>query len=148
MKLIRRNWFAFACLATAVVMGTLWLFGQQPRAVTPQANLTAHELGTISLFETTSPSVVHIESITVRRDFFTLNLHKLPSGTGTGFIWDRDGHIVTNYHVVSEANAAQVILADNSRWNATWVGAEKDKDIAVLKIEAPKEKLTPVPPQL
>ncbi len=123
----------------------MWLVGQgQPRPVAPRVNFLPQEQATINLFETTSPSVVHIESISVRRDFSTLNLTKIPAGTGTGFIWDRDGHIVTNYHVIREANAAKVILNDQTTWNAKLVGAEPDKDLAVLKIDAPVEKLTPI----
>ncbi len=145
MKPIRRNWLAASGLAAAALMGTLWLMGQgQPRAIAPRADLLPNEVATINLFETTSPSVVHIESIAVRRDFFTLNLTKIPAGTGTGFIWDKHGHVVTNYHVIREANAAKVILSDQSTWNAKLVGAEPDKDLAVLKIDAPEAKLKPI----
>ena len=152
MKLIRSNFFAVLCLMGATVMGTLWVKGQVERhehegfsrAIAPRPKLSNQELTTISLFETTSPSVVHIESITMRRDFFSLNLMKIPAGTGTGFIWDSEGHIVTNYHVIHQANAVQVILSDQSTWNAELIGAEPDKDIAVLKIDAPKEKLRPI----
>tara|TARA_R110002096_G_scaffold316010_17_gene510437 strand:+ start:697 stop:1785 length:1089 start_codon:yes stop_codon:yes gene_type:complete len=145
MKLIRRNWAAVLGFSSAILLGTLWLMGQgQPREISPRADLYPSEIATINLFETTSPSVVHIESIAVRRDFFTLNLTKIPAGTGTGFIWDQQGHVVTNYHVIKDANAAKVILSDQSTWNAKLVGAEPDKDLAVLKIDAPKEKLRPI----
>lgn len=152
MNLTHRNWFSYLSLSAALILGTLWVHGQvskvslgpEPREVTPRPPLTQSELSNIELFERSSPSVVHIESIAVRRNIFSMNLTKIPAGTGTGFIWDDKGHVVTNYHVIRNANAAQVILSDRSTWNATLVGAEPDKDIAVLRIEAPKDRLPPI----
>ena len=88
--------------------------------------------------------MVHIESIAVRRDVFTMNVMKIPAGTGTGFIWDNKGHVITNFHVIQGASAVQVILSDRTTWNADLVGAEPDKDIAVLKIAAPENTLRPI----
>ncbi len=116
----------------------------KPRPITPRGDLAAGETTTIELFEQASPSVVFITSIAHRRDFFTFNIFKIPQGTGSGFIWDEDGHIVTNYHVIKDANAVEVTLADHSLWKATLVGAEPAKDLAVLRISAPREKLTPI----
>jgi S1-C subfamily serine protease len=109
--------------------------------------LSEDERRTIEVFETSSPSVVHIQSSAlVRRDFFSLNLTRIPAGSGTGFVWDTRGHVVTNFHVIQsqvEDNrvSLQVILSDQSAWDAEVVGIEPDKDLAVLKIEAPAEKL-------
>jgi S1-C subfamily serine protease len=69
---------------------------------------------------------------------------EIPSGTGSGFVWDRNGHIVTNFHVIQSANRLQVTLADRTTWPATLVGYAAEKDLAVLKIEAPREKLFPI----
>jgi len=88
---------------------------------------------------------VHITTLEVQRDFFSLNVQQVPRGTGTGFIWDDRGHIVTNFHVIQGANAAKVTLADQSTHNARLVGAFADRDLAVLKIDAPREKLPPIP---
>jgi S1-C subfamily serine protease len=89
--------------------------------------------------------VVHITAIAVQRDLFTLNLYQIPEGTGTGFIWDNSGNIITNFHVIQNADAAQVTLADQSNWKARRVGAAPDKDLAVLRIDAPANKLRAIP---
>lgn len=116
-----------------------------PRAVTPRGELAADEKATIALFRQASPSVVHITTLTVARDFFTLNLLQVPEGTGSGFIWDDAGHVVTNFHVIQNADAAQVTLADQSTWKAKRVGVAPDKDLAVLRIDAPRSRLKPIP---
>jgi S1-C subfamily serine protease len=116
----------------------------QPRAVTPRGPLAADEQAHVDLFRKASPSVVHITSLGVQRDLFSMNVQQVPRGTGTGFVWDSSGHIVTNFHVIQGANGAKVTLADQSSYEATLVGAFPDRDLAVLKIDAPKEKLPPL----
>jgi S1-C subfamily serine protease len=116
-----------------------------PRAITARGELAADEKSTIELFKTVSPSVVYITSMTIRQDFFSLRALEIPRGAGSGFIWDEAGHIVTNYHVIADAQAARVTLADRSTWPAHLVGAEPDKDLAVLKIDAPRGQLPPIP---
>ncbi len=74
-----------------------------------------------------------------------MNPVDIPLGTGSGFVWDRDGHIVTNSHVVEEGKSYQVVLSDQSKWPAKLVGSEPDKDLAVLKVNAPSELLNPLP---
>jgi S1-C subfamily serine protease len=115
-----------------------------PRAVTPRGDLADDEKTTIELFERTSPSVAYITSIAHRRDFFGFNVFEIPQGTGSGFVWDKAGHIVTNFHVIMDANAVDVTLADHSKWKATLVGAEPSKDLAVLRISAPASVLVPI----
>ncbi len=116
-----------------------------PRPVTPRADLTEAEKATIALFEQASPSVVYITSLTVQRDFFSWNVTEIPRGTGTGFVWDDDGHIITNFHVIQGANKALVTLADRTTWEASLVGTAPEKDLAVLRIDAPAERLRPIP---
>ena len=111
----------------------------------PEPDLQDEERATIELFERASPAVVYITSIAVRRNAFSLNSTQIPQGSGSGFIWDRQGHVVTNYHVIANANAAQVTLSDQSTWDARYVGGAAEKDLAVLKINAPANKLTPLP---
>jgi len=89
--------------------------------------------------------VVHITTIAVQRDLFTLNLYQIPEGTGSGFIWDTGGNIITNFHVIQNADAAQVTLADQSTWKARVVGVAPDKDLAVLRIDVPSNRLRPIP---
>jgi putative serine protease PepD len=66
------------------------------------------------------------------------------SATGTGFVYDGDGHIVTNEHVIDGASSVSVKLSDGSTWKATVVGSDISSDLAVLKISAPASKLTPL----
>jgi len=121
-----------------------WLGPQgaiQPRPITPRGDLADDEKSTIAIFRNASPSVVHITSVTRRRDRLSLNVLEIPEGTGTGFIFDDAGHIVTNYHVIRAAQAARVTLADNSTWDARLVGYEPNKDLAVLRIDATPDRL-------
>jgi S1-C subfamily serine protease len=114
----------------------------EPRAITARGDLAEDEKATIELFRQSSPSVVHITSLaSVRRDFFSLNVEQIPRGTGTGFLWDDQGNVVTNFHVIAGASSALVTLADHSRWEAAIVGRAIDKDLAVVRIRAPQEKL-------
>jgi len=113
---------------------------------TPQVSgRSSDELATIHLFAAASPSVVHITTHTLERDYFSLNVMEVPQGTGSGFVWDEAGHVVTNYHVIEGASGAQVALADHSTWPADLVGVAPDKDLAVLKINAPADRLHPIP---
>ena len=116
-----------------------------PRAVTPRSELDTEEKATIALFRQSSPSVVHITTLAVRQDLFTLNLLQIPEGTGSGLIWDDTGNIVTNFHVIQNADVAQVTLADHSTWKARRVGIAPDKDLAVLKVDAPRGQLRAIP---
>lgn len=116
-----------------------------PRAVSPRGEFSPDEKSTIALFRQASPGVVNITAIGVQRDLFTLNLHQIPQGTGSGFVWDTNGNIITNFHVIQNASAAQVTLADQSSWKAQLVGVAPDKDLAVLRIDAPAKRLHPIP---
>jgi len=115
-----------------------------PRAVTSRGPLLAEEVNNIDVFRKTSPSVVHITTLESQRDFFSMNVQQVPRGTGTGFLWDERGHVVTNFHVIQDANAARVTLADQSVYSARLVGAFPDRDLAVLRIDAPASKLRPI----
>ena len=117
----------------------------EPRAITPRGDLAADEQATIELFHETSPAVVHITRIEIRRSRLTLNPLEIPRGVGSGVIWDDIGHIVTNSHVIRGAQRAEVTLSDNSVWPAEVIGEAPDKDLAVLRIEAPREKLRSIP---
>ncbi|MDO8948115.1 MAG: trypsin-like peptidase domain-containing protein [Desulfocapsaceae bacterium] len=116
-----------------------------PHVVAARGNLAADEQNTIDVFKNVSPAVVYITSIALRHDLFSLNAIEIPQGTGSGFIWDDQGRVVTNYHVISDANRIQVTMSDNSVWKAVLIGAAPDKDLAVLQIDAPKHLLKPIP---
>ncbi len=114
------------------------------RTVEARGDLASDEQNTIDIFRNAAPSVVYITSIAVRRNLFSLNVQEIPQGTGSGFIWDRQGRIVTNYHVISDASRLEVTLADHTSWKAALVGAAPDRDLAVLQIAAPADKLRPI----
>ena len=116
-----------------------------PRVVVARGDLAEDEKNTIAVFQETSPSVVYITSIEVRRSLFSLNVYEIPQGTGSGFVWDREGMIVTNYHVVGDASRVEVSLGNGSVYKGILVGAAPDKDIAVLQISAPADELKPIP---
>jgi S1-C subfamily serine protease len=120
-------------------------FEPRPVAQRPDDKLGADEQSTIDVFSKFSRSVVHITSLQTRRDRMTLDMAEIPQGTGSGFVWDQAGHIVTNFHVVQLGNTASVTLNDNTTYPATIVGVAPDKDIAVLHIDAPPQKLLPLP---
>ncbi len=116
----------------------------EPRAVTPRGALADYEQTTVDLFAQTSGSVVFITTKARVTDRFMRSVQEVESGTGSGFVWDTEGHIVTNYHVIESASKAQVVFADQTSYDATLVGKSPDNDLAVLRIDAPKTALKPV----
>lgn len=97
----------------------------------------------IKLFEKNTPSVVFINTFTEQVDAFSLNVMEIPYGTGSGFVWDKDGHIVTNYHVIRNSKSAQVIVTSldgksTKAYKAMVTGVDPDKDIAVLYVDNQK----------
>ncbi|MFO0981826.1 MAG: trypsin-like peptidase domain-containing protein [Planctomycetota bacterium] len=110
----------------------------------PTGPLQPDELNTINIFRGVAPSVVFVTGLTEGFDLASLEATAVPQGSGTGFTWDEDGHIVTNYHVAAIGTSLVVRLSDGTVWDATLVGKEPNKDIAVLHIDAPKASLKPV----
>eukprot|EP01043_Picozoa_sp_COSAG02_P068407 COSAG02_NODE_11351_length_1742_cov_1.244066_1_plen_470_part_00 len=112
--------------------------------------LTEAERSTVSLFERCSPSVAFIQTtVAQQRGQLSLNAtEEVPAGTGTGFVWDDKGHVVTNFHVIKDAinrGRAKVTLSQGTNaFDATLVGMEPDKDVAVLKVDTPPEELVPI----
>jgi S1-C subfamily serine protease len=125
-----------------------------PASVTPEvpppspSAYIEDERNTMAVFEAASRATVFVTQRQVVRDF-SRGLVEVPRGSGTGFLWDDRGHVVTNYHVVDGARALSVTLADGSELPATFVGGEPRKDIAVLRIDAPADKLVAIrlPPE-
>ena len=116
----------------------------QTREPSPRGDLTSVEQATIQLFEAVSPSVVYITTLAQRRNFLTGLTSEVPSGTGSGFIWDEAGHIVTNMHVVEGADVAQIVLHDQTSYRAKLVGYSPAHDLAVLQIDTDDAILRPV----
>ncbi|MEZ4912164.1 MAG: trypsin-like peptidase domain-containing protein [Saprospiraceae bacterium] len=115
------------------------------REVTPVAVITDTEQATIDLFEKSAPSVCFITTLQERQDLWNRNITEIPSGTGSGFIWDLDGHIITNFHVINGGSKFKVALSDGVAYDAKVVGVEPNKDLAVLKINIDGSKLRPIP---
>ncbi len=116
-----------------------------PRPVTPRGELHPDEKATIELFEKSKASVVFISTREKVVDVWTRNVFSVPRGTGSGFIWDDDGHVITNFHVIQGANEARVRLADGRDYKAVLVGVSPAHDIAVLKIAVDFKRPPPVP---
>ena len=116
-----------------------------PRPITPRGELGAEEKATIDLFERSRESVVYITTRSRVRDIWTRNVYSVPRGTGSGFIWDDAGHVITNYHVIEDASEAIVKLADGREFKASLVGASKSHDLAVLNITVPAKRPAPIP---
>jgi S1-C subfamily serine protease len=117
----------------------------QPRAIVPRGPLGVDERNTIGVFESVSPSVVFITTVQYVRDFFSPNVMRVPQGTGSGFIWDEQGRVVTNFHVIRGAQEALVRLGDQRSFAARLVGASPEHDIAVLEIDVPADLPPPIP---
>lgn len=116
-----------------------------PRLITPRGDLAKDEQSTIELFENARGSVVFITTKALVRDFWSRNVFSVPRGTGSGFIWDDNGHIITNWHVVENASEAIIKLADGRDYKAALVGASPAHDIAVLRVGIGFNRPTPVP---
>ena len=116
-----------------------------PRPITPRGPLTPEEKSNIAVFESAKGSVVYITTSEQVLDYRTLSVQKVPYGTGSGFIWDSAGHVVTNLHVIAEASEATVRLSDGKDYPATLVGVSRAHDIAVLQIRIPAKSAVPIP---
>lgn len=110
-----------------------------------EVSLNSHEQQVIKHFENLSPSVVYVTNLGVRRVGFSRDVTSIPQGTGSGFVWDKNGTIITNFHVIKGAQDVEVTLSDGSVWKAKPVGFEPEKDLAVIDIDAPADVLSPIP---
>lgn len=106
------------------------------------AALTEDEKNNIFVYNQVASSVVNVSSVVMELDFF---LNPAPKqGSGSGIILDARGYILTNHHVITEAQSIQVTLSDGSSYPAKLVGFDPDSDLAVIRIDAPKDKLKPI----
>lgn len=110
----------------------------------PIGDLGADERANIEVFERISPSVTYITNKRLQRDYFSFNVMEVPQGTGSGFLWDNKGHVVTNFHVVYEADEIEVRLQDGKSYDADVVGADPDHDLVVLQINSTNLNISPV----
>lgn len=141
---------AFALFAISVIYKHFWGGGENIessvglRIEEPSSDLLAYERNTIEVFQKTSPSVVFVHNLQSRRNFFSFNVTEYQAGSGSGFLWDRSGHIVTNFHVVQGASRIAVTLIDGNTYVAQTIGVEPRKDLAVLKIDLRSTNVTPL----
>ncbi len=137
-----------ACFLTGLYSAWLPAFDGMNDILAAQSpaptELSPDEQATIAVFERATRSVVFIANTAMQRDPWSFNLFEVPQGSGTGFVWSRQGHIVTNFHVIYGADAITVTLADQVEYKAKVVGVDPDHDIAVLQIQAPESALQPV----
>ena len=147
---MRKLFWISLILTTGVLVG--WCSSQalvrpasSPRPVAPRGPLPAWEQAGIDRFREARPSVVYITTIAYQRDLFSFDVQAVPTGTGSGFVWDELGHIVTNYHVVENAQELEVTLSDHSTHRARVVGLAPEKDLAVLRLVSPPARLRPIP---
>jgi len=134
-----------ALAGLALVVSAAWCADGPGRGPAPGEGLSDVEQRTIRVFEACSPGVVSVANRAMVQDWLSLRVYEVPQGTGTGFVWDRKGHIITNYHVIHEASEIQVSMRDGTTYEARVVGADPDHDLAVLRIEAPEAVLVPIP---
>eukprot|EP00877_Chromochloris_zofingiensis_P012461 jgi/Chrzof1/7469/Cz02g25040.t1 len=115
---------------------------EEPVKQAEQAGLLPEEVTTIKIFQRNTPSVVNITNIReVSNRFYSMDTQKIPTGTGSGFIWDDKGHVITNFHVIKGASEVKVTLLDQSSYTAKVVGIDPDKDVAVLQLQMADDKI-------
>jgi S1-C subfamily serine protease len=126
--------------------------GAQLREATQRGPLQPDEQQTIGVFERSWPGVVFITPVDMHLDWRTGAVREVPRGTGSGFVWDTKGNIVTNFHVIQATNGrpgevvAKVLVPGISEpLNAVLVGRDPNHDIAVIRVDAPEDKLKPLP---
>lgn len=140
--------FAKILIPTVLLSSMLFIFstngkessGKPPApkpslSTTPTDWLIENEKNTVNVFQKTSPLVVFVHNFASYRDFYSLRATQVQQGTGSGFIWDSKGHIVTNFHVIRNASQISVTLNNGKTIKAKRVGVEPRKDLAVLKID-------------
>jgi len=106
---------------------------------------TEDETNTMEIFRKASPAVVYVTNTALGRSIFSLDIMEIPRGSGTGFVWDRNGLIVTNFHVISGAQKLTVTLQDRSEHDAEVIGVAPEKDLAVLRMNQPPSDLVTLP---
>jgi 2-alkenal reductase len=144
----RRHLIIWALIIASVWLGDrlirdLYFVGDEVRTVTPRGDLSATETSTIALFDEAAPSVVYIT--TFAREVDISGRTGVRRGAGSGFIWDRSGHVVTNHHVVEGASRVGVRLESGEVLEARVVGSAPDVDLAVLRLEETRAELRPIP---
>jgi len=104
-----------------------------------------NEKNSINVFQSTSDSVLNVSNMKTARNIFDFDASDVQAGMGSGFVWDKDGHIVTNFHVVDGGDNFLIAFKnDKKQYKAKFVGADPKKDIAVLKLQELPKNLKPI----
>ncbi len=141
---MRRSRLLFVgSLMLGIVLGLFVSTGLQRAPDSSGSGLDVEERHTIQLYKDSSRSVAFITTQVERVDYWSRNVLEVPAGSGSGFVWDDRGHVVTNFHVVQDSDSQKVTLGDQT-FDAKTVGFARDQDLAVLRIQAPSEKLAPI----
>ena len=106
---------------------------------------TEDEANSTEIFSKASPAVVFVTNKALRRNLFNLNIQEIPRGSGTGFVWNTSGLVVTNFHVIAGAHRLTVTLQDTTEYDAEVIGIAPEKDLAVLRMIDPPEDLSTLP---
>lgn len=114
----------------------------QPLASLTDPSVATDEKNNQEIYQAFSPGVVNITSTVIVQDWFNAYPQQ---GTGSGSVLDKEGNILTNYHVIQEAEKLEVTLSNNHTFTARVLGVDQDNDLAVIKIDAPASELVPVP---
>lgn len=136
------RWFASLAVVALTILCSPSLSRAQDSPL--PSYLLEDERNTINVFQRASDSVVFITNSLRQQNLFSRNVMEVPRGSGSGFVWDRRGYIVTNAHVIQGGNSFLVTLHDGSVHDATRIGVDEFKDIAVLKIDTGNANLVPV----
>ena len=141
-------WVLLALLvAVFVIPSVRWWFrfglDSGPRTVTPRGALADFEQTTVDVFENVSPSVVYVTTSSRVINPYSRRASQV-AGSGSGFVWDNAGHVVTNFHVIQRASSAKVVMFDQTSYDASLVGVSPNHDLAVLKIRAPAAQIRPI----
>jgi S1-C subfamily serine protease len=115
-----------------------------PASEATPRRFTAEELININVYDQVNPGVVNIDTRTLRRSDIFFSRVVPEEGSGSGWVLDQQGHIVTNHHVIADSDAIKVTLSDGESYKARVVGSDPPNDIAVIKIDAPENSLSPV----
>mmetsp|Transcript_24368 Transcript_24368/g.62140 ORF Transcript_24368/g.62140 Transcript_24368/m.62140 type:complete len:637 (-) Transcript_24368:135-2045(-) len=142
LRLAARSVVSFACAALLAFAGPVQNLGS-PLPAFAEDVLNAEERVTVSLFEQNTPGVVFITSEAFEMQGVndqSMRMELVPQGSGSGWVFDLEGHIVTNYHVIQNSNALMVRFIDGTEVQAKVIGGDPMSDVAVLKVELPKGK--------
>jgi S1-C subfamily serine protease len=117
----------------------------QPALKKDTGFMLENERNSISVFQNVVDSVVNVSNMRKARPMFNMDATEVETGMGSGFVWDKEGYIVTNFHVVDEGDSFLITFRDDKKqYRAKLIGADPKKDIAVLKLTESPKNIRPI----